>query len=148
MNKAVLEVRDLQKTFGAVTAAQDISVTVPEGAVYSLIGSNGAGKTTFVNMVTGYIKPDSGLINFGNRNIAGMAPRQITRLGIHRSFQIAQLCAELTVEENMLVADAIHGHPGPSFLRRAHNAEARERALATLERFHIAEHRDRLVPEL
>lgn len=148
MTKAVLEVRDLQKTFGAVTAAQDISVTVPEGAVYSLIGSNGAGKTTFVNMVTGYIKPDAGTINFGNRNIAGMAPRKITRMGIHRSFQIAQLCTELTVEENMLVADAIHGRSGPSFLRRAHNTEARERAIATLERFHIAEHRDRLIPEL
>lgn len=148
MSKGVLEVCDVQKTFGAVTAAKDISVTVPEGAIYSLIGSNGAGKTTFVNMVTGYLKPDSGTINFGNRNIAGMAPRQITRLGIHRSFQIAQLCTELTVEENMLVAAAIHGSSGPSFLRRAHDAEACERAVATLERFHIAEHRDRLIPEL
>ena len=118
MSKSVLEVRDVQKTFGAVTAARDISVTVPEGAVYSLIGSNGAGKTTFVKMVTGYIKPDAGTINFGNRNIAGLPPRQITRMGIHRSFQIAQLCNELTVEENMLVADAIHGRSGPSMQRR------------------------------
>lgn len=148
MTRTVLDVRDVQKSFGAVTAAKDISVAVPEGAVYSLIGSNGAGKTTFVNMVTGYIKPDSGTIRFADRNIAGMAPRQITRMGIHRSFQIAQLCNDLTVEENMLLAGAIHGTPGPSFLRRAHDAEARERALATLERFNIAEHRDRLVPEL
>ena len=85
---------------------------MPEGAVYSLIGSNGAGKTTFVNMVTGYIKPDSGTIRFADRNIAGLAPRQITRMGIHRSFQIAQLCNDLTVEENMLVAGAIHGTAG------------------------------------
>ena len=148
MSQVVLEVRDVQKSFGAVTAAKDISVTVPEGAVYSLIGTNGAGKTTFVNMVTGYIKPDAGTITFGNRNIVGMAPRQITRMGIHRSFQIAQLCNELTVEENMLVADAIHSRSGPSFLRRAHDAEMRERAVATLERFHIAEHRNRLIPEL
>lgn len=148
MNKGVLTVNDVQKTFGAVTAAKDISVSVPEGAVYSLIGSNGAGKTTFVNMVTGYIKPDAGTIHFGDRNIAGMAPRQITRMGIHRSFQIAQLCTDLTVEENMLVADAIHGQSGPSFLRRAHSADARARAMATLDQFHIAEHRDRLIPEL
>lgn len=148
MSKGVLEVRDVQKSFGAVTAAKDISVSVPQGAVYSLIGSNGAGKTTFVNMVTGYIKPDSGTINFGGRNIAGLAPRQITRLGIHRSFQIAQLCNELTVEENMLVAGAIHGETRPSFLRRADDAGARARALATLERFNIAEHRHRLIPEL
>ncbi|MCR9125105.1 MAG: ABC transporter ATP-binding protein [Rhodobacteraceae bacterium] len=148
MTATVLDVRDVQKTFGAVTAAQDISVAVPEGAVYSLIGTNGAGKTTFVNMVTGYIKPDAGTINFGGRDIAGMAPRQITRMGIHRSFQIAQLCNELTVEENMLVAGAIHGNHRPSFLRNGHNAEARDRALATLERFNIAEHRNRLIPEL
>ena len=148
MSSGLLEVRDVQKSFGAVTAAKDISVSVPQGSVYSLIGTNGAGKTTFVNMVTGYIKPDSGTINFGGRNIAGLAPRQITRLGIHRSFQIAQLCNELTVEENMLVAGAIHGRTRPSFLRRAHDTVARERAVATLERFNIAEHRNRLVPEL
>lgn len=148
MSKGVLEVMDVQKSFGAVTAAKDISVSVPQGAVYSLIGSNGAGKTTFVNMVTGYIKPDAGTINFGGRNIAGMAPRQITRMGIHRSFQIAQLCNELTVEENMLVAGAIHGGTHPSFLRRADDTHARDRALATLERFNIAEHRHRLIPEL
>ena len=148
MSTGVLDVRDVQKSFGSVTAAKDISVTVPQGAVYSLIGTNGAGKTTFVNIVTGYIKPDSGTINFGGRNIAGLAPRQITRLGIHRSFQIVQLCNELTVEENMLVAGAIHGRSRPSFLRRAHDAEARDRAIATLERFNIAEHRDRLIPEL
>ena len=131
-----------------MTAAKDISVTVPEGAIYSLIGTNGAGKTTFVNMVTGYIKPDAGQINFGGRNIIGSSPRQITRMGIHRSFQIAQLCNELTVEENMLVADAIHGAKGPSFLRQAHDKAARERAMETLERFNIAEHRNRLIPEL
>jgi branched-chain amino acid transport system ATP-binding protein len=148
MSTGLLEVRDVQKSFGAVTAAKDISVSVPQGSVYSLIGTNGAGKTTFVNMVTGYIKPDAGTINFGGQNIAGLAPRQITRLGIHRSFQIAQLCNELTVEENMLVAGAIHGKAKPSFLRPAHDKNARERAIATLERFNIAEHRNRLIPEL
>lgn len=148
MSRGILEVRDVRKSFGAVTAARDICVTVPEGAVYSLIGTNGAGKTTFVNMVTGYVRPDSGAIDFSGRSLVGLAPRLIARMGIHRSFQIAQLCNELTVEENMLVAGAIHGAGGPSFLRNAHEAGARGRAMATLERFNIAEHRDRLIPEL
>lgn len=144
----MLEVKGVEKRFGAVTAASDISVSVPEGAVYSLIGTNGAGKTTFVNMVTGYITPDAGSIRFGGREISRLSPRRITRLGIHRSFQIPQLCNELTVEENMLVAHAIHGREKPSFLAPAHGSDARDRARATLERFRIAEHADRLVPEL
>jgi branched-chain amino acid transport system ATP-binding protein len=148
MTQAVLDVQGVQKSFGAVTAAQDINVAVPEGAVCSLIGTNGAGKTTFVNMVTGYITPDSGRISFAGKDITNLRPRQITRLGIHRSFQIAQLCNELTVEENMLVAGAIHASSRPSFLRNAHDRAARERAQAVLERFHIAEYRDRLIPEL
>ncbi len=148
MKQPILTVTDVQKSFGAVTAAKDITVAVPEGAVYSLIGTNGAGKTTFVNMVTGYIKPDSGSIRFRGDEIAGLSPHRVTRLGIHRSFQIAQLCNELTVEENMLVAAIIQGKRTPSFLRPALGSEARDRALATLEQFHIAEHRHRLIPEL
>lgn len=148
MSGSVLSAKGVNKSFGAVTAADDVNVEVPEGAVFSLIGTNGAGKTTFVNMVTGYLTPDSGVISLRDRNITGLTPRQITRLGVHRSFQIPQLCNELTVEENMLVAQSIHGSHSPSFLRSGRSAEARERASATLERFGIAEHRERLIPEL
>jgi branched-chain amino acid transport system ATP-binding protein len=148
MTAPILTVTGVQKSFGAVTAAKDIDVTVPDGSVYSLIGSNGAGKTTFVNMVTGYLKPDAGSIRFRDRELVGRSPRRITQLGIHRSFQIPQLCNDLTVEENMLVAAAIHGKERPSFLKPAHDSEARDQALATLERFRIAEHKDRLIPQL
>lgn len=148
MSEPVLEAKAVEKSFGAVTAASDINVSVPEGAVYSLIGANGAGKTTFVNMVTGYITPDSGSIRFAGQEISGLTPRKITQLGIHRSFQIPQLCNELTVEENMLVARAIHGKEKPSFLAPAHGKAARERTRETLERFKIADYRDRLIPEL
>ena len=86
----VLETRGLNKSFGAVTAAADINVAVERDSVVGLIGSNGAGKTTFINMVTGYLKPSSGSIVFGSRDITPLAPRQITRLGICRSFQIPQ----------------------------------------------------------
>lgn len=148
MSAPILTATAVAKSFGAVTAADDVNVSVPEGAVFSLIGTNGAGKTTFVNMVTGYITPDSGSIKLREREISGLTPRAITRLGIHRSFQIPQLCNELTVEENMLVAQAIHGSHSPSFLRPARNAEARDIAGATLERFGIADQRNRLIPEL
>lgn len=148
MSAAILEATAVNKKFGAVTAADDVNVSVPEGAVFSLIGTNGAGKTTFVNMVTGYITPDHGAIKLRGKDITALSPREITRQGIHRSFQIPQLCNELTVEENMLVAQSIHASHKPSFLNPARNRASRERAQATLERFGIAEHRARLVPEL
>ncbi len=148
MSAAILSAAGVHKSFGAVTAADDVNVEVPEGAVFSLIGANGAGKTTFVNMVTGYITPDRGDIRLRDKVITGLGPRAITRLGVHRSFQIPQLCNELTVEENMLVAQAIHGDRTPSFLRPGRSAEARRQAQTTLERFGIAEHGERLIPEL
>jgi len=117
-----LQARSVNKRFGAVTAAQDLNVAVPVGAIYGLIGSNGAGKTTFVNMVTGYIKPDSGSIECVGRDITGLKPRVIARMGVCRSFA--------------------------SFRRRAEVSAERERALEILEQFQIAEHRDRLIPEL
>lgn len=104
---AVLEAQGLKKSFGAVTAAADISLAFDADTVVSLIGANGAGKTTFLNMVTGYLRPDSGHILFGGRNIVGLSPRQITRLGISRSFQIPQLFQSLSVRDNLLIAESI-----------------------------------------
>ena len=79
---AILEARNLHKQFGAVTAANDICASINQHSVVGLIGTNGAGKTTFVNMVTGYLKPSSGSILFAGRDITSLAPRDITRLGI------------------------------------------------------------------
>ena len=78
-----------------------------------LIGANGAGKTTFINMVTGYLKPTAGSIRFEGRDITGMPPREITRLGMCRSFQIPQVFDSLTVFENMLVGLAIVSSGAP-----------------------------------
>ena len=100
----VLSAQGLGKSFGAVVAAADIGIDVAAGERVSLIGSNGAGKTTFVNMITGYLKPDRGTIRFDGRDITRLPPREITRLGIARSFQSPQLYSSLTVLENMLVA--------------------------------------------
>ena len=143
----LLEAHGVNKRFGAVVAAADISIAIAAGERVSLIGSNGAGKTTFVNMITGYLKPDSGRIALEGRDITPLEPRAITRLGVARSFQIPQLCGDLTVLDNMLVANACHDQR-LSFWQPARSPEALDRAHALLERFALAEHRERRVAEL
>jgi branched-chain amino acid transport system ATP-binding protein len=101
---SIIETAGVGKSFGAVTAAADLSVRVDEDTVVGLIGGNGAGKTTFLNMLTGYLKPDRGTIHYAGHDITKLAPREVTRLGMCRSFQIPQLFGSLTVRENLLVA--------------------------------------------
>ena len=143
----LLQASGVQKRFGAVVAASDIDIAVAAGERVSLIGSNGAGKTTFVNMITGYLKPDVGRITLDGRDITPLAPRAITRLGVARSFQIPQLYGDLTVLDNMLVANACHDQR-LSFWQPARRHAALERADALLERFQLDEHRERRVAEL
>src|SRR5512144_1506573 len=118
----ILHARGLTKNFGAVTAANDVSAAVEKDSVVGLIGTNGAGKTTFINMITGYLKPDRGAIEFEGRDITRLPPRAITRLGICRSFQIPQLYSSLTVYENMMVGLGVvlrNAGLGGYFTRRA-----------------------------
>ena len=143
----VLEASGLNKRFGAVVAAADINIRISAGERVSLIGSNGAGKTTFVNMITGYLKPDSGRITLDGRDITPLDPRAITRLGVARSFQIPQLYGDLTVQDNMLVANACHDQK-LSFWQPARRAEAIDRAQALLARFRLADMAQRRVAEL
>ena len=148
MNAPVLlRASAVEKRFGAVVAASEINISVSVGERVSLIGSNGAGKTTFVNMITGYLKPDSGQIMLGELDITALEPRAITRLGVARSFQIAQLYPQLSVLDNMLVATACHGNR-LSFWEPARRAAAVDQADALLARFGLGEHRDRRVAEL
>jgi branched-chain amino acid transport system ATP-binding protein len=100
----IIETANVSKRFGAVTAASDLTVNVEPDTVVGLIGGNGAGKTTFLNMLTGYLKPDRGTIRYAGHDIVKLAPRQVTRLGMCRSFQIPQLFGTLTVRDNLLVA--------------------------------------------
>ena len=139
----ILEARNLQKSFGAVTAAADINISVESDSVVGLIGSNGAGKTTFLNMVTGYLKPTSGLIYFDGRDITSLGPRQITRLGICRSFQIPQLFDTLSARDNLLVGVGIvaSGAIDRASLNISKGA-ATEVVDAMLERFDLQSYRD------
>jgi branched-chain amino acid transport system ATP-binding protein len=136
----ILEVRGLAKTFGAVTAAKDIDVDIHEAEVVGVIGSNGAGKTTFVNMVTGYLKPSAGTIRFKGRDITGLAPRETTRAGVGRSFQVAQLFPGLTVLDNMLIALGMLHEGRLSWLMPLHTAKRERDAIAVLDRYAIGSH--------
>ena len=135
----VLEARNLNKSFGAVTAASEINVRVEEDSVVGLIGSNGAGKTTFINMVTGYLKPSSGSIHYLGRDITGLNPRQITQLGICRSFQIPQLFSSLTVYENLQVGVGIAARSARHAAAQAGEEAAQIETL--IERFSLTGYR-------
>jgi branched-chain amino acid transport system ATP-binding protein len=144
---ALLQARGVGKRFGAVVAAADIDISIGAGERVALIGSNGAGKTTFVNMITGYLKPDVGRIELDGHDIAALHPRAIMRMGVARSFQIPQLYGDLTALENMLVANACEDSH-LSFWQPARRPAAVERAQALLQRFQLAEHQGRRVSEL
>jgi branched-chain amino acid transport system ATP-binding protein len=144
----ILETRALTKSFGGVLAVGDVSVAIGERQVVGIVGSNGAGKTTFVNLVTGYLKPDRGRILYAGQDITAHPPREVTRLGIARSFQIPQIYTSLTVLENVLIALAARQgeglRPWGPLASRAREAEA----LNVLEPFGLAEYSSRPVSEL
>jgi branched-chain amino acid transport system ATP-binding protein len=144
----VLSVRGLDKRFGAVVAADALTLDIPAGQKVSLIGANGAGKTTFVNMVTGYLKPDSGSIELDGTDIGRRSPRSVARLGISRSFQIPQLFIELTAAENLAVAISGVSTQALSFHSRADTHSRRDKALELLGRFDLADLADRPISEL
>jgi ABC-type branched-subunit amino acid transport system ATPase component len=100
---AILEVRDVTKRFGGVTAVNRCSLALAPGKIYGLIGPNGSGKTTLFNCITGLAPRDAGEIRFKGERIDGLKPHQVARLGIGRTFQIIRVFPELTALENLLV---------------------------------------------
>jgi branched-chain amino acid transport system ATP-binding protein len=149
----ILSVRDLEKTFGRVIAARDISLDIPVEQTIGIIGANGAGKTTFVNMITGHLRPTKGSIAFEGRDITGRASREITRLGIARSFQVAQIFPSLTLFENMCAAAAV-ARAADSTLRRTltplrspHTVAEAEALIALLRIATFRDHRAATLPQ-
>jgi len=100
---SLLSIRGIGKHFGGLQVLEDVNIEVPGGAIFALIGPNGAGKTTVFNLVTGLIKPSSGSIAFEGRDLAGVPPHQITRLGIARTFQNIRIFPDMTLLENVMV---------------------------------------------
>lgn len=145
---ALLKTVNLERSFGAVTAATDINVELISGEIVGVIGSNGAGKTTFINMVTGYIQPSSGDILVRGKSIVGKSTREVSLAGVGRSFQVAQLFQELTVLDNMLIAFGFSVDRKMSFLRPLRSVEKIEKAIEVLCEYEIERYADEVVSTL
>lgn len=104
----LLEAVHVSKSFGGLKAISDFHMTVNEGEIVGLIGPNGAGKTTAFNLVTGVYQPTEGRIRLCGKNLSGLRPDRITRMGIARTFQNIRLFSELTVLENIKIACHLH----------------------------------------
>lgn len=136
----LLQVNQLNKHFGAVIAASDINLSIAAQEELAVIGANGAGKTTFINMVTGYLRPTSGEILFRGKNISGLQPRDISRQGLCRSFQVAQLFPNLSAIENVMIALSLMNVGWQTRIRPMHNARNHDQAMQILHRFGIDAH--------
>jgi len=108
MEGPILSVTSLGKSFGGLVAVSDLTFEVRAGEALGFMGPNGAGKTTLINIVSGELKPDSGSVTFKGRDISGLPPHEICRLGIGRTFQIPQPFPKLTTLQNVAVA-AMYG---------------------------------------
>jgi branched-chain amino acid transport system ATP-binding protein len=103
-----LEVTGLEKSFGGVRAVQGVSFALAPGEMLALIGPNGAGKSTCFNMLNGQLKPDAGSVRLRGRDVTGLPPRQVWRLGVGRTFQITATFGSMTVLENVQMALLSH----------------------------------------
>jgi branched-chain amino acid transport system ATP-binding protein len=134
----MLSISKVGKNFGGLHVLQEVSFEVPGGSIFGLIGPNGAGKTTVFNLVTGLLQPSVGTIAFQGRDLAGMAPHHITRLGLARTFQNIRIFRDMTLLENVMVGmhHLLDYGPLALFLNTptCRNAErgARERAFELL----------------
>ncbi|NRF67717.1 ABC transporter ATP-binding protein [Aquincola sp. S2] len=131
MTTALLEVEDLQKSFGGLRAVGGLSFSVQRGEVLGLLGPNGSGKTTALNLVSGALAASGGRIHFDGRRIDGQAPHHIARAGVARTFQLVRVLPGMTALDNVQVGMAFRTAP-------AFGAAARDEAMALLERVGLA----------
>ena len=103
MSESVLRIEGLTKRFGGLTAVDNLSLNLAGGRLHAIIGPNGAGKTTLFNLISGLLPSDSGRVFFGDREITGLKPHQVSRLGIKRTLQIKSVFPQLSVAENLWI---------------------------------------------
>ena len=135
----LLEVKDLTKNFGGLTAIGDVSFNIEKGEIIGIIGPNGAGKTTLFNLLTGFLRPDAGAIVFKGEEITGLKPHKIAKRGMARTFQITQSFPNLTVLENVKIG---------AYCRINSSLDATEAALRLLATVDLYEQRNELASVL
>jgi branched-chain amino acid transport system ATP-binding protein len=146
----ILELKNVTKRFGGLRAVKSVSLSLNPGEILFIIGPNGAGKTTVFNLISGFLRPNEGVIFFQGRNISRMAPHRSARLGIGRTFQIVKPLPSLTVLQNVMLGAFMHTHSLHhaeqeaarilEFLQMSHLSKfsARGLPLAALKRLEIA----------
>ncbi len=139
---SILAVHDLSKAFGGVRAVDHVTFDVGEGEFLALIGPNGAGKSTCFNIINGQLLPDDGDVRFADRSIVGLKPRDIWRLGVGRTFQVAATFGSMTVVENVQLALASH-HGEIYRFGRPLASRHRARAIELLDQVGMADAADR-----
>jgi len=149
-----MEVREISKLFGGLTAIDQLSFDVEKGEICAVIGPNGAGKTTLFNMITGVYRMDGGDIRFAGRSLHGLKPHQIAATGIARTFQNIRLFANLTVAQNVHIGQ--HCRSRAEILAalwrgegtRAEERMIQERSMALLEFVNLHNKKDELARNL
>ncbi|MEM7538223.1 MAG: ABC transporter ATP-binding protein [Chloroflexota bacterium] len=111
MNPVVLEINNLRKQFGGLVAVNDVTLNVKQGEIRGLIGPNGSGKTTVINLISGIYKADAGKVLFHGKSLAGKAPDVIAQAGLLRTFQVPKLFGNMTVFENMMIPHYARANP-------------------------------------
>ena len=145
----ILATERLSIAFGGVLAVDEVTLTVPQGLVFSIIGPNGAGKTTLFNLISGLYVPHNGSVRLADDDVTGFAPEQLARRGLSRTFQNLQIFFRLTAIENVMVGRHRHERTGiladlfhlPRVERQ--NRATRAEALAALDRVGLADIADR-----
>ena len=149
MIEPLLDIRGLEKNFGAVQATRNLNLLVKQGEIHAIIGPNGAGKTTLVNQITGDLLPDKGQIIFSGRQVTRLKAHQRARLGISRSFQITHIFPNLTVAENMAVAICAHNGHNFRFWQQGLEADCvQEQLLQALQRVDLGSQQNSLAGTL
>ena len=146
---SVLVLENLHKKFGALVATNSVDLDVRQGELHALIGPNGAGKSTLIAQICGETTPDSGRILFDGRDITRLPAYQRARMGMGRSFQLTQLCADFTAMENVLLSQEAKGGGSADIFRNPRrNAAHRQTARTWLERAGLGDQEDCVVSSL
>ncbi len=149
MNRTLLEVRGLRKSFGALLASDNVDLEVREGETHAIIGPNGAGKTTLISQLAGNLFPDRGRVRFAGEDITALSAPARARRGFARSFQITSIYPDFTALENVMLAVQAHSGSSFRFWRPAREEESlRSPASAILEDVGLSGRRDVLAANL